>query len=140
MVINDEEHNQSEQDINLEDVEFWQWSIIDNTRISLVQQDASISNADFVKVRYLRVRSGSLLASGLFEYCQTNENVLRSLLVYCPFKKAVYCFCRRLFADKIISEFEFQNQYQYQNMNLAHHMFDFLPNERNWRLDYEANQ
>lgn len=75
-----------------------------------------------------------------FRILSNNEKVLRSWLMYSPFKKALYCFCCRLFADKIISQFECKDGFNtwwklnpkfYQNMNLVPHMFDFSPNGRN---------
>lgn len=113
MYIIDEQRNQSEPDINLKDVGLWPSKITDNTRIYVVQQGASVVqniNANFGEI----ARGGSLVKGQnrkltrewFFRTLPNGEKVLRSWLVYSPSKKAVYCFCCRLFANKSISQFE----------------------------------
>ncbi|XP_069582652.1 zinc finger MYM-type protein 1-like [Ranitomeya imitator] len=113
---NEECDDQNIPAIDLKDVGLWPSKINDDTRILLVRQGASVVqhlDSDFAEVvregASIKGQNRKLTRNWFFKTLPNNEKMLRSWLLYSPSKKALYCFCCRLFADAETSQSNFDS-------------------------------
>lgn len=98
--------------MDLKDVGLWPSKINNDTRILLVRQGASvIQNLDSNFCEVMRQgestkgQTRNLTREWFFKTMPNGEKILRSWMVYSPSKKALYCFCCKLFAEGSNSSF-----------------------------------